>query len=208
VTADDDYQELGGDSLLATMLAARMKKAFKIRISPSLIMEHGTVREQARRVEAMVAEANGLRSVGQEKPETAPSPEKAAPPPDPPRAAPPPVNQEAAPSAPPQPARAKRQTDVPYREPQSETEEAIVTAWQDALSIEIAGRDDPFLELGGHTALAAKVAINLSTTLGVSLEAAHILDASTPAGLAEYVETLRWASLGADESQNLEAAEE
>ncbi|MEV1204954.1 non-ribosomal peptide synthetase, partial [Microbispora rosea] len=49
------------------------------------------------------------------------------------------------------------QADVPYAEPQTETERAVAAVWADVLGAERIGADDDFFDLGGHSLLAVQV---------------------------------------------------
>jgi malonyl CoA-acyl carrier protein transacylase/thioesterase domain-containing protein/acyl carrier protein len=43
IGVNDDYFELGGDSMLATQLIPALSKAFNIPLNPSILMQHGTI---------------------------------------------------------------------------------------------------------------------------------------------------------------------
>ena len=55
VDPDDDFYDLGGNSLLATQVAARLRRAFGIELSVQVVFEETTVESLARRIEALGA---------------------------------------------------------------------------------------------------------------------------------------------------------
>ncbi|MEV0247270.1 amino acid adenylation domain-containing protein [Nocardia sp. NPDC050712] len=57
VSAEDDFFELGGNSLLATQVAGRLRAALEIRVPARAVFEHSTVVELAAAVDDLVATA-------------------------------------------------------------------------------------------------------------------------------------------------------
>ena len=53
VDLDENFFELGGDSLLATKLIARLRSDYGVEMSPEMLFDLPTVRELARLVESM-----------------------------------------------------------------------------------------------------------------------------------------------------------
>jgi acyl carrier protein len=85
-----------------------------------------------------------------------------------------------------------------YTPPRNETEQALVTIWEALLGIDQAGVLDDFFGLGGHSLLATQLISRIRDQLNVNLPLNSLFDNPTIAGLAEAVETLRWA-LATDE---------
>ena len=81
-----------------------------------------------------------------------------------------------------------------YAPPSTAAEKAVVRAWEHLLGIRPVGVDDNFLELGGHSLLATKVVAELKRTLGVEVPLRRLVDASTPAAVAEIVDGLTGAA--------------
>ena len=55
----DDFTDLGGDSLLATMVASRMRRVFKVAVSPSLFNEEPTITGMARAIDKLLGTDSG-----------------------------------------------------------------------------------------------------------------------------------------------------
>ncbi|WP_459614205.1 non-ribosomal peptide synthetase, partial [Dickeya oryzae] len=70
-----------------------------------------------------------------------------------------------------------------YEAPQTATEQAIATIWQDLLGIERVGRQDHFFELGGHSLLAIKLIERLRRA-GYTLAVSELFRQPTLAALA------------------------
>lgn len=54
VDVDENFFELGGDSLLATRIIARLRSDYGVEMSPEMLFDLPTVRELARAVEGLV----------------------------------------------------------------------------------------------------------------------------------------------------------
>ena len=80
--------------------------------------------------------------------------------------------------------------------PGSETEQALVKIWQELFGLEQVGVHDDFFELGGHSLLAMQVVSRIRSALEVNLPLNDLFDKPTVAGLAERIETIKWASRG------------
>ncbi|WP_166210640.1 non-ribosomal peptide synthetase [Cognatiluteimonas telluris] len=83
-----------------------------------------------------------------------------------------------------------------YEPPQGEVEGALVEAWQDLLRLERVGRNDNFFELGGHSLLALQAVSRAADAFGVELGLRDLFDRQTPASLAAFIDTLKWAKGG------------
>jgi acyl carrier protein len=56
IGANDSFFELGGNSLLATRLATRLRETFPLDVPLRALFEAATIREQARLVESLLSE--------------------------------------------------------------------------------------------------------------------------------------------------------
>ncbi len=62
VSPEDDFFELGGDSLLTTQLASLVRNTFKVTLPLNVIFEHPTLVDLAARIEASRATGEGLQT--------------------------------------------------------------------------------------------------------------------------------------------------
>ncbi|CAM2066017.1 Amino acid adenylation domain-containing protein [Sulfidibacter corallicola] len=177
VHPESQFEDLGGDSLLATSMAGRLRKKLKTRVPPDILGEHPTPKGWADQLNALLGHAPQPNAT---PPAAGAQPDKA------PQAANP--SPEPAPQAPAPPARPT------FTPPSTETEKALVTLWKDAFGKSEIGIDDHFLELGGHSELASKLVDAIKSALSVDLQKGVIIDASTIRELAERVDTLIWAA--------------
>ena len=76
-----------------------------------------------------------------------------------------------------------------YVAPRSELEQTIASIWQDFLGIESIGIDDDFFELGGDSLSAILLTSKLSDTLQQKISPNILLNASTIATLAKFLES-------------------
>ncbi|MEU7694840.1 non-ribosomal peptide synthetase/MFS transporter [Microbispora hainanensis] len=71
------------------------------------------------------------------------------------------------------------QADVPYAEPETETERAVAAVWADVLAAERVGADDDFFDLGGHSLLAVQVVAKLRRALPAGSAQVGLVDIFT-----------------------------
>ncbi|HEY7219020.1 MAG TPA: SDR family NAD(P)-dependent oxidoreductase, partial [Candidatus Binatia bacterium] len=83
-----------------------------------------------------------------------------------------------------------------YAAPSTPTEEALVEIWKHLFGLEQVGIHDDFFELGGHSLLAMQVVSRIRSGLEVNLPLNYLFEKPTVSGLAERIETIRWASRG------------
>lgn len=79
--------------------------------------------------------------------------------------------------------------DLPdgYVAPSNETEEKLVTIWQQLLGVNKVGRNDSFFRLGGHSLVAINMAKRISESFNVEIPLKTTYEAPTIAEMAEYI---------------------
>ena len=90
------------------------------------------------------------------------------------------------------PAAPERQ-ERPLVAPRGPLEQQIADVWQEILATDRVGRDDSFFDLGGHSLSAARVASRVRELVQLDIPLRVFIEVPTVAGLAEYIETARWA---------------
>jgi acyl carrier protein len=95
--------------------------------------------------------------------------------------------------------------ETTYMEPRNELERAIASVWQEVLNLEKVGIHDSFFELGGHSLLATRVISRLRAAIQTEVPLRRLFEAPTIAGLAEIVDTLRWAKQNQQQDDNFKA---
>ena len=83
----------------------------------------------------------------------------------------------------------KVRTGKGYEAPETETEEKICEIFGEILSVEKVGRNDGFFELGGHSLRATRLVNRIEAETGVKIALKDIFIHTTPAQVAELVET-------------------
>ena len=84
--------------------------------------------------------------------------------------------------------------DQAYVAPRTPVEEALVAIWSQVLGVEKIGVQDNFFELGGHSLLATQVISRVREAFQVEVPLPTLIQTPTVSGLAEQIETIRWAA--------------
>lgn len=97
---------------------------------------------------------------------------------------------------------------TPYTAPRNETEQVIVSCWQNVLGFDRIGVYDDFFELGGHSLLAAAVANELSRIFKIQVPVSNLFETSTVAEITELIKTYQWATQNVQTARNKDGEEE
>ena len=84
----------------------------------------------------------------------------------------------------PPPTRSRPDLDTPYAPPQGALEEWLADVWASALDLDSVGADDRFLDLGGDSVRAMRIASQVLARCRVDLSPAQIFEAETVAEMA------------------------
>lgn len=77
---------------------------------------------------------------------------------------------------------------TPYRPPSSSLEQQLCEIWQQVFEIEAIGIDDNFFDLGGHSLMAARLAVEISDVVGIAVSMRQVFEVPTVADLAGLIE--------------------
>ena len=83
-----------------------------------------------------------------------------------------------------------------YSAAEGDTEETVAKLWAQALGLENVGRDDSFMELGGHSLVGIQVVAQLNELYSIALPLRSLLRGTTVAALAAEIDGLRAAASG------------
>jgi len=84
--------------------------------------------------------------------------------------------------------------DQAYVAPRTPVEETLAAIWSQVLGVEKIGVQDNFFELGGHSLLATQVVSRVREAFQVEVPLPTLIQTPTINGLAEQIETIRWAA--------------
>ena len=76
---------------------------------------------------------------------------------------------------------------APFRAPATPTEKIVAEVFAEVLGVDQVGLDDDFFALGGDSLIATRVSARLQSALGREVPVRYLFDASTVAGLAEWM---------------------
>ncbi len=158
---DDVWTDLGGDSLSATMLTSKIRRKFKVKVSPHLFNEKPTVAQMA----AFLDEQMGVKAPQAPAPAAPPTTMTAAPAP--------------APAAPAAPVAAA-----------SNTAPLLTELWQDALGIDDIKPDDVWTDLGGDSLSATMLTANIRRKFKVKISPHLFNEKPTIAQMAGHLDGL------------------
>jgi acyl transferase domain-containing protein len=83
---------------------------------------------------------------------------------------------------------ARQAMSTPFEPPLGNVEQRIAAVWEETLGVSPIGRHDDYLELGGDSLIAIKVAYRLREVLGFELRVAALFESPTVARLAGHLE--------------------
>ena len=95
-----------------------------------------------------------------------------------------------------------------YQAPRNPVEESLARIWAEVLKLEKVGVNDNFFDLGGHSLKAVQVISRARNTFEVDLPLRRLFETPTIVGLAEGIETLRWAMQNAAQGDDALTSEE
>jgi amino acid adenylation domain-containing protein len=84
--------------------------------------------------------------------------------------------------------------------PRSEVERSLAAMWADVLGLDEVGIDERFLELGGDSLQAARIAARVAAEWKIACPAAALLEAGTVAQMAEVIAAVQQGSAGAPDA--------
>jgi acyl carrier protein len=87
-------------------------------------------------------------------------------------------------------------------------EEALASIWTETLGVKKVGIHDNFFELGGNSLLAVHLVAGVRKAFQVELSLPLLFERPTVAGLAESIETIRWAAQGLQSTVSTEGDRE
>jgi acyl carrier protein len=80
--------------------------------------------------------------------------------------------------------------------PRTSIEAALAEIWIKLLGLEEVGVHDNFFQLGGHSLLATQLILRVRNSFQVEVPLRTLFETPTIAGLAQYIETVSWATQG------------
>ena len=85
--------------------------------------------------------------------------------------------------------RADFDLSTPWQAPQTEAEVKLASVWQHVLSVDSAGLDDDFFDLGGDSFAATTLAAEIEASFGIRFAPSDIIELSTIAKQAQAIAT-------------------
>ena len=87
----------------------------------------------------------------------------------------------------PEPGRLRPDLEAAYAEPSGEQERRLAGIWKEVLELDEIGIDDPFLDLGGNSILAAKLAARVLRDFQIEIPLKDVLASATVREMAETI---------------------
>lgn len=78
-----------------------------------------------------------------------------------------------------------------FEPPRGELEEALAAIWREVLRVEKIGRENKFLELGGHSVQGMRVVVRVAERFGIQMSFPDLFQHPTIRQMAELVQTLK-----------------
>jgi hypothetical protein len=103
----------------------------------------------------------------------------------------------------PAPGRARPDTGRVYAAPGTPLEKELAEIWAMTLDLDAVGVEDDFLDLGGDSLLATRIASRVRDTVGAGADLGTLLRAPTVASQARLILEHQLLALGAGESREL-----
>lgn len=87
----------------------------------------------------------------------------------------------------PAPGRERPALDAPLVAPRTPIERRLARIWAEALALDEVGVDDSFLELGGHSLIAARIVSDVGTAFAMDMPGSALFDAASVSAMAAVV---------------------
>ena len=97
---------------------------------------------------------------------------------------------------------------VEFVAPRNDIEERLANIWSEVLGVEKVGVFDNFFDLGGHSLLAARAVSKFRNEFDVEVPLRALFELHTVADIAEYLQTLLWASESAKQAKEEKSDQE
>jgi acyl transferase domain-containing protein len=102
----------------------------------------------------------------------------------------------------------RRELPHPYVPPGNQLEQTLIEICQQILGISTVGIHDDFFDLGGDSLIIAQAISRINKALAIELSPRALFEKSTVATLADYIDTLRWASASGAQTAHDQGEEE
>jgi acyl carrier protein len=98
---------------------------------------------------------------------------------------------------------ARPELDAAYVAPRTPVEAEVAAIWQDVLSLDAVGVEDRFLDLGGQSLQAARIAGRIQDTFRVDIPASQVFAAQTVAEMSALIVQQQAAMMDEGEMEQL-----
>jgi acyl carrier protein len=96
--------------------------------------------------------------------------------------------------------------ETPYAAPRTSVEAEVAAIWQEVMSLDAVGINDRFLELGGQSIQATRIAARILDAFRVDLPASYLFNTPTVAEMATLIVQQQAAHINPDDIERLLAA--